>query len=93
MDSESEDDIQTNEKIDSGIAFVNRTKRKKELVIYLAAAKEAISTVLMTERDEKQMPAYFVSRALQGPKINYTPMEKFILALTLQEDYSNEGLS
>nr|GEW14347.1 reverse transcriptase domain-containing protein [Tanacetum cinerariifolium] len=29
----------------------------------------------------KQMPIYFVSRALQGPKVNYTPMEKLILAL------------
>nr|GFD35030.1 reverse transcriptase domain-containing protein [Tanacetum cinerariifolium] len=27
------------------------------------------------------MPVYFVSRALQGPKINYTSMEKFVLYL------------
>nr|GEX89159.1 reverse transcriptase domain-containing protein [Tanacetum cinerariifolium] len=46
-----------------------------------AAAKEAIGVVLMTERDGKQVPIYFVSRALQGPEINYTPMEKLILAL------------
>ncbi|GJY01098.1 reverse transcriptase domain-containing protein [Tanacetum coccineum] len=51
--------------------------------MYLAAAKKAISAVLMTERDRKQMPIYFVSRALQGPKVNYTPMEKLILALML----------
>nr|GEV27215.1 reverse transcriptase domain-containing protein [Tanacetum cinerariifolium] len=56
-------------------------KEKEELIMYLAAAKEAISAVLMTERDGKQMPIYFVSRALQGPKVNYTPMEKLILAL------------
>ncbi|GKA97394.1 putative reverse transcriptase domain-containing protein [Tanacetum coccineum] len=56
-------------------------KEKKELIIYLAAAKEAISAVLMTERDGKQVPIYFVSRALQGPEINYTPMEMLILAL------------
>nr|GEX46484.1 reverse transcriptase domain-containing protein [Tanacetum cinerariifolium] len=37
--------------------------------------------VLMTERDGKQVPIYFVSRALQGPEINYTPMEKLILVL------------
>ncbi|GJX57044.1 reverse transcriptase domain-containing protein [Tanacetum coccineum] len=60
-------------------------KEKEELVIYLAAAKEAISSVLMTERDGKQMPIYFVSRALQGPKINYTPMEKLILSLILAD--------
>ncbi|GJV28067.1 reverse transcriptase domain-containing protein [Tanacetum coccineum] len=46
-----------------------------------AAAKEAISAVLMTERDGKQILIYFVSRALRGPEINYTPMEKLVLAL------------
>ena len=35
----------------------------------------------MMERDDKQMPIYFVSRALRGPEINYTPMEKLVLAL------------
>ncbi|GKC85383.1 reverse transcriptase domain-containing protein [Tanacetum coccineum] len=35
----------------------------------------------MTEREAKQMPVYFVSRALQGPEINYTPVEKSVLAL------------
>nr|GEU49856.1 reverse transcriptase domain-containing protein [Tanacetum cinerariifolium] len=56
-------------------------KEKEELIMYLAAAKEAISAVLMTERDRKQMPIYFVSRALQGLEVNYTPMKKLILAL------------
>ncbi|GJV53366.1 reverse transcriptase domain-containing protein [Tanacetum coccineum] len=57
-------------------------KEKEELIMYMAAAKKAISTVLMTERDGKQMPIYFVIRALQDPEVNYTPMEKLILALT-----------
>ncbi|GJX14817.1 reverse transcriptase domain-containing protein [Tanacetum coccineum] len=63
------------------LPMLTTPKEKEELIIYLAAAKEAISVVLMTERDGKQMPIYFISRALQGPKINYTPMEKLILAL------------
>nr|GFA32967.1 reverse transcriptase domain-containing protein [Tanacetum cinerariifolium] len=54
---------------------------KEELIIYLAASKETISAVLMTEREAKQMPIYFVSRALRGPEINYSSMEKFVLAL------------
>nr|GFA42040.1 hypothetical protein [Tanacetum cinerariifolium] len=81
MDYRSGSDIQTNEKINSEIAYVNRTKREGRISVYLAEAKEAISAVLMTERNGKQMPIYFVSRALQGPKINYTLMEKLILAL------------
>nr|GEW93417.1 reverse transcriptase domain-containing protein [Tanacetum cinerariifolium] len=56
-------------------------KEKEELIIYLAAAKEEISAVLMTERDGKQMHIYFISRVLQGPKFNYIPMEKLKLAL------------
>nr|GEZ52174.1 reverse transcriptase domain-containing protein [Tanacetum cinerariifolium] len=63
------------------LPMLTAPKEKEELIMYLAAAKEAISEVLMTERDRKQVPIYFVSRALQGPEINYTPMEKLILAL------------
>ncbi|GJW08945.1 reverse transcriptase domain-containing protein [Tanacetum coccineum] len=54
---------------------------KEELIVYLAAAKETLSAVMMTEREAKQMPIYFVSRALRGPEVNYTSMEKLVLAL------------
>ncbi|GKE08139.1 reverse transcriptase domain-containing protein [Tanacetum coccineum] len=56
-------------------------KPKEELIVYLSASHGAISAGLMTERDKVQMPVYFVSRALQGPELNYTPMEKLVLAL------------
>ncbi|GJT21771.1 reverse transcriptase domain-containing protein [Tanacetum coccineum] len=49
---------------------------KEELIVYLAAVQEDISAVLMTEKGTKQMPVYFVSRALQGPEVNSTPLEK-----------------
>ncbi|GKB60123.1 reverse transcriptase domain-containing protein [Tanacetum coccineum] len=68
-------------KLIADLLMLTALKEKEELIIYLAAAKEAISAVLMTEREGKQMPVYFVSRALQGPEINYTPMEKLVLAL------------
>ncbi|GJW55690.1 reverse transcriptase domain-containing protein [Tanacetum coccineum] len=54
---------------------------KEELIVYLAAAKETVSAVLMTEREAKQMPIYFVTRALRGPKLDYTSMEKLVLTL------------
>ncbi|GJT31361.1 reverse transcriptase domain-containing protein [Tanacetum coccineum] len=56
-------------------------KPKEELIVYLSASHGAISAVLMTERGTVQTPVYFVSRALQGPELNYTPMEKLFLAL------------
>ncbi|GJW36909.1 reverse transcriptase domain-containing protein [Tanacetum coccineum] len=54
---------------------------KEELIVYLAATKETVSVVLMTKWEAKQMPIYFVSRALRGPEVNYTSMEKLVLAL------------
>ncbi|GKD57007.1 reverse transcriptase domain-containing protein [Tanacetum coccineum] len=68
-------------KLIAELPMLTAPKEKEELIMYLAAAKVAISAVLMTEREGKQMPVYFVSRALRGSKINYTPMEKMVLAL------------
>nr|GEY96172.1 reverse transcriptase domain-containing protein [Tanacetum cinerariifolium] len=56
----------------------------EELTVYLMAAEEAVRTVLMTKREGKQMPIYFVSRALQGPEINYKPIENLVLALSIE---------
>ncbi|GJT66383.1 reverse transcriptase domain-containing protein [Tanacetum coccineum] len=56
-------------------------KPKEELIIYLSASYGAVSAVLMTERGTVQTPVYFISRALQGPELNYTPMEKLVLSL------------
>ncbi|GKC42070.1 reverse transcriptase domain-containing protein [Tanacetum coccineum] len=56
-------------------------KPKEELVMYLSASHGAVGAVLMTERTTIQMPVYFISRALQGPELNYAPMEKLVLAL------------
>nr|GEV36144.1 reverse transcriptase domain-containing protein [Tanacetum cinerariifolium] len=56
-------------------------KPKEELIMYLSASHGAISAVLMIERDTVQTPVYFVSRALQDPELNYTPIEKLVLVL------------
>ncbi|GJX47771.1 reverse transcriptase domain-containing protein [Tanacetum coccineum] len=68
-------------KLIAELPMLTAPKEKEELIIYLVAAKETISAVLMTEREGKQIPVYFVSRALRGPEINYNPMEKLVLAL------------
>ncbi|GJV53190.1 reverse transcriptase domain-containing protein [Tanacetum coccineum] len=56
-------------------------KPKEELIIYMSASYGAVSAVLMTKRGTVQMPVYFISRALQGPELNYTPMENLVLSL------------
>ncbi|GJZ65921.1 reverse transcriptase domain-containing protein [Tanacetum coccineum] len=51
-------------KLIAELPMLTAPKEKEELIVYLAAAKEAISAVLMTDREGKQVPVYFVSRAL-----------------------------
>ncbi|GJT53663.1 reverse transcriptase domain-containing protein [Tanacetum coccineum] len=65
---------------------------KEELIVYLAAAKETVSAVLMTKREAKQMPIYFVNRALRDPELNYTSMEKLVLALVHAKEDSTDTL-
>ncbi|GJW53047.1 reverse transcriptase domain-containing protein [Tanacetum coccineum] len=68
-------------KLIADLPMLTAPKEREELIIYLAAAKEAISAVLMIKREGKQMPVYFVSHALRGPEINYTTMDKLVLSL------------
>nr|GEY25925.1 reverse transcriptase domain-containing protein [Tanacetum cinerariifolium] len=56
-------------------------KPQEELIIYLFATYGAISAILMTERGVAQTPIYLISRVLQGPELNYFPMEKLVLSL------------
>nr|GEY16617.1 reverse transcriptase domain-containing protein [Tanacetum cinerariifolium] len=49
--------------------------------MYLSVTHGAISAVLLTERGTAQTPVYFISRALQGLELNYSPMEKLVLSL------------
>ncbi|GJS79994.1 reverse transcriptase domain-containing protein [Tanacetum coccineum] len=51
------------------------------LIMYMSAAEEAVSVVLLAKRGEKQTLIYFVGKALQSPKVNHSPMEKLVLAL------------
>nr|GEV63608.1 reverse transcriptase domain-containing protein [Tanacetum cinerariifolium] len=61
-------------------------KPMEELIMYLSASYEAISAVLMTERDTVQTPIYFVSRTLQAPELNYSPIEKPIKQVMSRPD-------
>nr|GEV81637.1 reverse transcriptase domain-containing protein [Tanacetum cinerariifolium] len=49
--------------------------------MYLTSLTESISALLLAEREKRQVPIYFVSRILQGARINYLELEKLILAL------------
>ncbi|XP_071920747.1 uncharacterized protein [Coffea arabica] len=53
---------------------------EENLYLYLSAADEAVSAVLIRDEDT-QVPVYYVSRALRGPETRYTQVEKLVLGL------------
>nr|GFD20573.1 reverse transcriptase domain-containing protein [Tanacetum cinerariifolium] len=53
----------------------------EELIMYLFATHGAISAVLLTDRNSVQTSVYFVSKALKKTEVNYSTMEKLVLAL------------
>nr|GEX93474.1 reverse transcriptase domain-containing protein [Tanacetum cinerariifolium] len=65
----------------SELSLLVAPKPQEELIIYLCATYGAISAVLMTKRGVAQTPIYLISRVLQGPELNYSPMEKLVLSL------------
>nr|GEZ37810.1 reverse transcriptase domain-containing protein [Tanacetum cinerariifolium] len=65
----------------SNLPLLAAPKPQEELIMYLSVTHRAISAVLMTERGTAQTPVYFISRTLQGPELNYSPMEKLVLSL------------
>ncbi|KAL0427117.1 UNVERIFIED_CONTAM: hypothetical protein Slati_2886500 [Sesamum latifolium] len=44
---------------------------------------QAVSSVLIREEEEKQLPIYYVSKVLNGAEGRYTPIEKMALALVV----------
>nr|GEX84166.1 reverse transcriptase domain-containing protein [Tanacetum cinerariifolium] len=56
-------------------------KPQEELIMYLSATYGAVRAVQITERGTTQTPIYFIIRALQGPELNYSPIEKLVLSL------------
>ncbi|GJY43922.1 reverse transcriptase domain-containing protein [Tanacetum coccineum] len=79
--TEAEEAFKQMKQLIADLPMLTAPIEREELIVYLAVAKETVSAVLMTEREAKQMPIYFVSRALRGPELNYTSMEKLVLAL------------
>ncbi|GKC37158.1 reverse transcriptase domain-containing protein, partial [Tanacetum coccineum] len=78
---EAEEAFKQMKKLIAELPTLTAPREREDLIIYLDAAKEAISAVLMTDKEGRQIPVYFVSRTLRGPEVNYTPMEKLVLAL------------
>jgi len=53
------------------------------LFLYLSISTETVSAVMIREDEEGQKPVYFISRALQGPKLNYQTVKKIAFTLLI----------
>ncbi|GKB85301.1 reverse transcriptase domain-containing protein [Tanacetum coccineum] len=53
----------------------------KVLIMYLTTLVESISDVLLTEKEKRHVPIYFISRVLQGTELNYPELERLMLSL------------
>ncbi|GJX84425.1 reverse transcriptase domain-containing protein [Tanacetum coccineum] len=74
--TEAEETFKQMKQLIAELPMLTAPMEKEELIVYLVTAKETVSAVLMTKKEAKQMPIYFVSRALRGPEVNYTSMKK-----------------
>nr|GEW62808.1 reverse transcriptase domain-containing protein [Tanacetum cinerariifolium] len=81
IETENEETFKQIKQIIAELPMLTEPMEKEEHIVYLAAAKETVSAVLMMEKEAKQMPIYFVTRALRGPELNNTSMEKLVLSL------------
>nr|GEW04988.1 reverse transcriptase domain-containing protein [Tanacetum cinerariifolium] len=62
---EAEEAFKQMKQLIAELPMLTAPMEKEELTVYLATAKETISAVLMTKKEAKQMPIYFVSKALR----------------------------
>nr|GEV15919.1 reverse transcriptase domain-containing protein [Tanacetum cinerariifolium] len=74
--AEAEEAFKQMKQLIAELPMLTAPMKKEEIIVYLAATKKTVSAVLMTKKESKQIPIYFVSRALRGLEFNYTSMEK-----------------
>ena len=79
--TEAEDALQALKKNLQPLPTLASPEEGEPLIVYLSTSNEAVSSVLLAERQKIQVPVYFVSRALQGAEINYSQIEKLVLTL------------
>ncbi|CAJ2653138.1 unnamed protein product [Trifolium pratense] len=80
---ECEDALQHLKRALSEPPVLTRPNEGETLYLYLAVASKAISAILIKETEQGQKPVYFVSKALQGPELQYLQIEKTALAVVM----------
>ncbi|XP_071714774.1 uncharacterized protein [Rutidosis leptorrhynchoides] len=81
LDGEAEGAFQEVKQLLKTLPTLTALIEGETLILYLAVSKEAISSILIAERNGVQMPIYFVSEVLQLSEINYPPIHRMVYAL------------
>ena len=59
----------------------NSSKPGEELSLYLTISLTVVSSTLIREEDQVQLPVYYTNKALWGAEGRYPPMEKLTFTL------------
>jgi hypothetical protein len=79
--AEAEDAFQEMKKYLSDLPTLTAPLSREKLKIYLEASPQALSTVLIVKRHKIQTPIYYISRVMSTSEVNYSILEKLVLAL------------
>ncbi|GJU19313.1 reverse transcriptase domain-containing protein [Tanacetum coccineum] len=79
--TEAEEAFQQMKKLIMSLPSLTPPFPEETLYAYLAVSKEAVSAVLLTDRNGRQCPVQYVSRTLNEAERNYSPLEKLALSL------------
>ncbi|XP_022007353.1 uncharacterized protein LOC110906547 [Helianthus annuus] len=79
--SEAEEALQDMKRFIEKLPMLTAPYPKELLKMYLAAAHNAVSAVLIVERDGKHTPIYYLSWVLAGPETRYPTLEKLAIEL------------
>nr|GEU87083.1 reverse transcriptase domain-containing protein [Tanacetum cinerariifolium] len=95
MDNRGRKAFQNMKKCIAELPIVTTPNPKEELLMYLCAAREAVRAILLTEKDSRQVPVYFVSRALENPRnqLQLNGKTGFIVVDFITEKLDKEGPS
>ncbi|XP_012848582.1 PREDICTED: uncharacterized protein LOC105968491 [Erythranthe guttata] len=65
------------------LPLLAKPRAGEKLYVYLAAGEQAVSAVLLSEREGVQRPIYYVSRMLKGAERRYAEIEKIGMSLVV----------
>ncbi|GKA22797.1 reverse transcriptase domain-containing protein [Tanacetum coccineum] len=73
--TEAEEAFQAMKKLIAELPTLMAPEKEEELMVYLSAANEAVSVVLLVEREGRQAPIHYVSRTLQDTMVEDSPTQ------------------